>query len=170
VGTRTVKRISAIVIVCIGLSIILPELWSTIIVSGAVRDARALLDPNAPERVLPARVTVTFDGATATFHRGDTDYATLLSVLRAVRSPKALEAAGAYPSPVETVRCGDVAITSFAVRFHFLLSRSANNPHYLWLHLPHLNRGGFGLPLLIDDGRLAPLVQSAATREHRSAK
>ena len=164
--SRILKGILAVVIAFVGLSFILPECHKAIFVGPSVHGARAMLDPDAPDDSLPAQVTLTLDDATATFHRGDAGYSTLLSVLRAVRFPDAVQATGTFPSISDgRMRCGDLAITSRGATSHFLLARSASNPRYFWLRLPHLNRGGFGFPMFIDDGRLTPLVQTGANQK-----
>jgi len=152
------KGILTVVLGCAALCYILSTKWNEIVVVGAVRDARALLDPNAREGSLPAEVTLTLDGATATFHRGSADYATLLSALRTVDSPQAREAAGAMSPQSGRMRSGELAIRSFGVPFHFPLDRLVASPHYLRLRLPHLDRAGFGYHTIIDDGRLGPLL------------
>lgn len=161
---RLLGRILGVSLTCVVLLVVLAGIWCAVFTRPSVQEARAMLDPGVPETALPSEVTLTLDGAKATFHRGDAGYATLLNVLRAVRSQKSREAAGPYHSEGGRERCGDLAIRSFGVTSHFLIARSVRNPHFLWLQLPHLNRGGYGLSMLIDDGRLTPLVHSTSAQ------
>ena len=160
---RVFRRVLAALVIFIALLLVLPSLWFAVFVNPSVRKARAMLDTGAPESALALQVTLTLDGTRATFHRGDAAYATLLAVLRTTGSPEVMEAAGQDPASGERKSCGDLAIASYGLTSHFRLARSISNPHYLWIRLPHLNRGGYGLPVFIDDGRLAPLVQSAVS-------
>ena len=129
-------------------------------------NAYALIDPRAPSKTVPHKLSITMDGFTATFCKGSPAYAQLFALLRMKRSDEEVSALGERPSIFPCLPCGEVTIPYFGIPFHFKLSRSTTNPNYLWIRLPHRNRGGTAIIPIIDDGRLLRLVQNTGEQQH----
>ena len=150
----------AVIVVCVIFALaILPEILIGTFSTAAAHGIRALLATNAQDAELPKQVTVTIDGATATYTRGTAAYKQLLVLLRLRHSEEVVQTAGSYPSGAR-VPCGELMIRHLGLPYRCKLSRSTGNPNYLSIAIPYGNgRPGTAIPWIIDENRLGAFVQ-----------
>ena len=153
--TRIPKAIKVVLIaVCgvVGLLLLLDPF-----IGGAAKRAHALFDENVPAEQLPKEVTITIDGAKATFQKGSQSYGQFSRILRRPIDTSL----GPVPSFTTRAPCGELAVTYFAITIHFTLYRSTVNRNFLWIRLPKITSPGMTYPTIIDDGALFRFVQNA---------
>jgi hypothetical protein len=167
--TPILKKIAGIALKLLGLLfvafIVSCEWYYLPIGAGAVRQVDDLVDPysynpavpGSHRQDLPARVTITIDGLTATFFKGTVKYNQLVALLHRFRNGEITEDPNISESFTTYSRCGQIVVNSFGIPFHFGVYRFCANPNYYWVLVPIPS--GMGGLQFADDGKLIKLLK-----------
>lgn len=132
----------------------------------ATKQACALLFPQSQFTELPETVEISIDGVRAVFHRGDKTYDQMVNLLHNGRTDE-MASAGATRAPFSFTgpKCGELVIRCYGITSRFVIERNRGSKNLYWIWLPHLNRGGYAIPIFTADHEVIDLIKRVGTAE-----
>jgi len=132
----------------------------------ATKQASALLFAQSQFTELPETAEISIDGVPAVFHRGDKTYDQLVNLLHNGRTDEMVGAATAgAPISFTGPLCGELVIRCNGITSRFIIERNRGSKNLYWIWLPHLNRGGYAIPIFTADPKVIDLIKRVGTAE-----
>jgi len=161
---KWLRRVFVSFCVLLPLTFILENAFPAGLATTATKQASALLFPQSQFTELPETVEISIDGVRAIFHRGDKTYDHLVNLLHNGRSDEMTSAAAAgAPFAFTGPQCGELVIRCYGITSRFIIERNVGNKNLYWIWLPHLNRGGYAIPVFTADPRVIDLIKTSGT-------